>query len=197
MIEDEMLIARGGIIIQFKKNKTIFFEGNMPLFYHQIIEGSVRMVSINETGKEFIQGVFTKGQSFGEPVLIIEAPYPASAVANEDSIVIKISKENFLNILKEFPEILFRFTQVLAKRIYYKSIIGKEIAIYNPEHRIYTILSLLKKNISASYLKKFKIEISRQQIADMAGLRVETVIRTIRSLQKKDKIKIEKGKIYM
>ncbi|MEP6594688.1 MAG: Crp/Fnr family transcriptional regulator, partial [Ginsengibacter sp.] len=155
------------------------------------------MVNTNEAGKEFIQGMFTKDQSFGEPCLIIEEPYPASAVANEDSIVIKTSKEKFLNILKEFPEILLRFTQVFAKRIYNKSIIAKEIAIYNPEHRIFTILNLFKKNISENNRKKLKVEISRQQIADMTGLRVETVIRTIKTLQKKDKIKIEKGKIYM
>jgi CRP-like cAMP-binding protein len=197
MINHEILLARGGVISRFKKNQPIFLEGNLPLHYYQLIEGSVRMVNTNEVGKEFIQEMFLKDQSFGEPLLITEVPYAASALANEDSIIIRVSKEDFLKILDEFPGILLEFVQVFANRIHNKSIIAKEIAIYNSEHKIFTILNLYKKKNAGNNLKKFKVDISRQQIADMIGLRVETVIRTVSSLQRKDKLKIEKGKIYM
>lgn len=197
MIEIEKLVAHGGITISYKKNQTIFFEGNKPLFYYQVLDGSIKMVNTNDKGKEFIQGIFTKNQSFGEPVLFIDQPYPAGAVANENSVVIKIRKQSFLNIVDEFPEILLSFTQVFAKRIYNKSIIAKEMALHNPEHRIFTVLNLFKKNTPGIKKKRFKIDMSRQQIADMTGLRVETVIRTIKALQKKNRIKIERGKIFL
>jgi CRP-like cAMP-binding protein len=41
-----------------------------------------------------------------------------------------------------------------------------------------------------------KIKLTRQQIADMTGLRVETVIRTIKQLEEKGEVTIEKGKVY-
>jgi CRP-like cAMP-binding protein len=41
-----------------------------------------------------------------------------------------------------------------------------------------------------------KIELTRQQIADMTGLRVETVIRSIRELERNGHLKIERGKVY-
>lgn len=166
------------------------------MYYFQIAEGSIKMVSVNDTGKEFIQGIFKAGDSFGEPVLLIDEPYPATAVANEDSLIIKLDKIVFLNILKENPVIHFQFSKVLAKRIYHKSLIAKEISTYGPEHRIFSVLKIFKKNYNLNG-EAYKVELSRQQIADMTGLRVETVIRNIKKLQQKKLINIQKGKIYM
>ena len=41
-----------------------------------------------------------------------------------------------------------------------------------------------------------QIKLTRQQIADMTGLRVETVIRVMRQLHEKGVIQIQKGKVY-
>jgi len=40
------------------------------------------------------------------------------------------------------------------------------------------------------------VEITRQQIADLTGLRVETVIRSIKSLERKGELSIVKRKVY-
>jgi CRP/FNR family cyclic AMP-dependent transcriptional regulator len=128
---------------------------------------------------------------------LIKEPYPASAVASDDTSVIKLNKEIFLTLLKKIPEIHYSFTELFAKRDHEKSIITKEIAIHNPEHRILKILNLFRKNIAGYSRKKIRMEISRQHIADMTGLRVETVIRTIKNLEKREMIKIIKGKIYL
>jgi CRP-like cAMP-binding protein len=197
MILQTLLIDRGGIIRNYMKNQSIFFEGDMPGFYYQILQGSIRMVNMNERGREFIQGIFKNGESFGEPVLLIDEPYPASAVANEDTLLIKISKEEFLKILKEFPEILFQFTKIMAQRVYNKSLVAKAISINKPEYRVLSIFKILKDTYGDPGSENYKVELSRQQIADMTGLRVETVIRTIRKLQEKEVIKIQKGKIYL
>src|ERR1035437_9880999 len=189
MIPQKLLLDKGGTFRKYKKNQSIFFEGNMPGFYYQIVNGSIKMVSVNESGKEFIQGIFDSGQSFGVPALLVEKPYPASAVANEDTLLIKISKD--------YPKINFQFTKILAKIIYNYSLIAKAISANKTEGKVLTILKIHKENCGDQGIKNFKIELSRQQIADMTGLRVETVIRTIKKLENKNELKIEKGKIYM
>lgn len=40
------------------------------------------------------------------------------------------------------------------------------------------------------------VKLTRQQIADMTGLRVETVIRSIRQMEEKGELVIDKGKVY-
>lgn len=196
MIDENFLMDKGATLRKYKKDQCIFYEGDKGMYYFQIIEGSIKMVSVNDTGKEFIQGIFKNGESFGEPVLLIDEPYPASAVANEDSIILKLDKQLFLNILKENPGIHFLFSQVLAKRIYHKALMAKEILTNGPENRVFSILKMFKKDNHLNG-KHYKVELSRQQIADMTGLRVETVIRSVKKLQEKKLIKIEKGKIYM
>lgn len=197
MISQGLLLNRGGIIRKYKKNQNIFFEGDMPKFYYKVIEGTIKMVSINESGREFIQGIFTNGQSFGEPVLLINKPYPATAVVTEEASIIKLPREEFLKILLEFPEINFQFSKILASRIYDKAMIAKAITLYTPEHRIVSFFKTLKEDNKAHTKFTHKVELSRQAIADMIGFRVETVIRAIKNLEKKNLIKIEKGKIYL
>ena len=196
MIDEKLLLEEGATIRKYKKNQSIFYEGDKGMYYFQIAKGSIKMVSVNDTGKEFIQGIFKAGDSFGEPVLLLDEPYPATAIANEDSAILRLNKEAFISILKKYPDIHFRFSQVLAMRIYQKAIMAKEITTYGPEHRIFSVLKILKKDSKLNGAP-YKVELSRQQIADMTGLRVETVIRSIKKLQEKKLINIEKGKIYL
>ena len=197
MIPQKILSDRGGAFRNYVKNQFVFFEGDAPGFYYQIIKGSIRLVSVNENGREFIDGIFKTGESFGEPALLIDELYPVSAVANEDTLLIKIRKEEFKKILKEFPEIHFQFTNILAKRVYNKSLIAKAISINEPERRVLSVFKILKNIYGVPGLKDYKVELSRQQLADMIGFRIETVIRTIKRLEKKDIFKIQKGKIYL
>lgn len=197
MIQEEILIHYGGIIKKYYKEECIFFEGDEPLFFYQISCGSVRMVNVFNDGKEFIQGIFTAGESFGEPVLLINAVYPATAIANEDTLVLKIKKENFLYLLHHHNDILFSFTQMLCKRLLHKSVIAREISGEKPAHRIYALLIMLKNQNGCFPNEKLKVELSRQRIADMVGLRVETVIRAMKQLEQKGLISIQKGKVYV
>lgn len=197
MILEEVLLAYGGTFRKYAKRQCIFFEGGEPLFYYQITEGSVRMINMFEDGKEFIQGMFKKGESFGEPVLLIDAVYPATAIANEDTIVLKIKKENFLYLLHDNNDILFAFTQLLSKRLLNKAIMAREISGEKPLHRVATLLSIFKKESGCSNDQKFKVELSRQRIADMVGLRVETVIRVMKKLEEQGVVSIKNGKAYV
>ncbi|HEY6976561.1 MAG TPA: Crp/Fnr family transcriptional regulator [Chitinophagaceae bacterium] len=197
MVQKDILLNQGGVFEKYKKNECIFFEGDMPAFYFQIFEGSVRIVNVNEDGREFIQDIFKKDESFGEPALFIDASYPATAIANEPTTLIKIRKRNFLRIINEHPNVHFSFTRLLAKRLYWKTAIIKEIVAENPEHRLTSYLRILKKNSGIVNKEKYKVELSRQQIANMTGLRVETVIRTIKKLESLGIVTIEKGKVYV
>ncbi|HSK11599.1 MAG TPA: Crp/Fnr family transcriptional regulator, partial [Phnomibacter sp.] len=134
-INSDILITWGAVFRRHKKGEMIFQEDSRAIFYHQIEEGTVKMVNCNEQGKEFIQGFFEAGDSFGEPPLFYEGKYPASAVADSDCTIIKLRKESFLDILKDNPKIHMDITITLAKRMHIKSIVARELACYEPEHR--------------------------------------------------------------
>jgi len=61
----------------------------------------VGLNNYHEDGKEFIQNIFTNGQSFGESLLFNEKPYPMNAFAITDSVILKLAKKDFFSLLQQ------------------------------------------------------------------------------------------------
>lgn len=140
MITISLLEEYGGTIKHFKNGALIFEQGKQPLYYYQIISGEVKMNNYNDEGKEFIQGIFYKDQCFGEPPLFIDQVYPANAVAVIDSEVIIITKNKFLELLKNNSDISLKIIKNLSQRLYYKSVMAAEISSQDPEHRVLRLI---------------------------------------------------------
>ena len=196
MIDIDILLACGAAYKKIAANEIIFREDTCAQFYYQLVSGSVRWVNINEEGKEFLQVMIEPGDCFGELPLFDGQPFAATAIANEDAVIIRLHCSIFHQLIKETPEIHFAFSKLLSERLRLKFLILKEMANHNPEHSISSLLSYFKQTKKNICPKCNKINLTRQQIADMMGLRVETVIRTIKSLQQKGLLTIDKGKVY-
>lgn len=195
MITQEILEHYGSIIKQVPKDNFLWMEGDQANHYYQIKTGKVKMLNINVDGKEFVQGVFEDGQSFGEPPLFQDAPYPAAAMTLIETEVYKLAKESFFNLLKDHFDIHLKFTAILTKRLMYKAMIMKEISNHDAGHRVLTFIDHLKKGYGHDD-QPFEVTFTRQQLSDMLGLRVETVIRTIKQLEKDDELKIVDRKVF-
>jgi CRP-like cAMP-binding protein len=141
MIDENLLIAYGSAEVFVKKGEHLFHEKQKAKHYFQVKSGKIKMFNLNADGKIFTQGLFEVGGSFGEPPLFTDSNYPASTVAEEDTVVLKLSKSHFFRLLKENPEIHFEITRMLATRLLYKSMQLKEISSFKPEHRILTQLA--------------------------------------------------------
>lgn len=196
MIDEKLLEKYGANTKTLEKMEVIFHEGNKANSYYQIIKGKVKMSYYNESGDEFVLGIFSDKESFGEPPLFGHFDYPANAEAVEKTTLYVLSYEKLLNLLKDNFEVHLSITSNLSKRIAYKSFMMKEIAVYDPEHRVLSLIDYFKSNMNIESEIIFKIPFTRQQIANMTGLSVETVIRVTKKLEQKELIKIIKGKIY-
>jgi len=194
-IDLDLLYSWGAVAKKYKKNEIVFDEDEVANFYYQILDGSVRMYNSNDEGKEFTQGIFCKGDGFGEPPLFINETYPSKAITVLDSTIIKLSKDKFLKILDEYPSIQKYFLVLLAQKIHSKSKTSKEIINQKPEFRVIAFLNSFKKKSGNSNVK-ILIPYTRQEIANYTGLRVETVIRVFAQMNKDNKVEIINHKIY-
>ena len=206
MIPLEVLKKYGAKEIVLKKDDVIFREGDEALNYFQIAAGSVKMITNSEDGQEFIQGIFKAEDSFGEPPLFSSFPYPSTAIALEPTVIIKLPKDNFFNLLKENFEIHLQLDKILCQRLKYKSMILSEISFYDPEHRIMSLLKYLKEDSAGNGSNRngmsrvnhtYIVPFTRQQIANMSGLRVETVIRTVKKMESDGKLQLDGRKIKL
>ncbi|NJW52325.1 Crp/Fnr family transcriptional regulator [Salinimicrobium oceani] len=196
MIDEDLLIKYGAKRVEYSKGDQLFREGESALNFYQIALGEIKMNNYNEDGKEFIQGIFSIGQSFGEPPLLANVKYPANAEAISDAQVFQLPKMPFLELLSSNPKVHLKITETLAKRLHYKAIMASEISSQEPEHRILRIIDYLKSRDKVEGRFQYRLDLTRQQLADLTGLRVETVIRATKSLEKKEELQIRKRKVY-
>ncbi len=197
IIPEDILVERKAQVINYKRDDYIFYEDDRPDFYYQIKSGSVKMSSYSTDGQEFIQGVFREGQSFGEPAIFGGFPYPNNAIALEDSVLYRVPVTVFFEILKNNFDLHMKFNLIMSERLRYKSTLLKEISSYSPDHIVMTLLNYIRNEYAEKRDSSFFVPYTRQQIADMTGLRVETVIRTIKKLQKEGKLDIKSHKILL
>lgn len=194
MLDYELLIQAGAVVRTYAKGELILKEGNKARFYFQLVTGEVKMVNTGDNGQEFIQGMFKAGQSFAEPPLFLESGYPASAVAITDAGILVLEKSRFIQLLQQHFDVQLRLLETLSQRLYFKSVMAREISLYDAGHRIITLIDFLKEREGFAG-QLYPVTLTRQQIADLTGLRVETVIRAIRYLSGKELV--QKGrKIY-
>jgi len=195
-IDVNLLFTRGAVATKYKKNDIVFQEGEAAQFYYQIIDGGVRAYHSNAKGKEFTQGLFCAGEGFGEPPLFIDETYPCKAITVKDSTILKLSKDNFLKILDDYPPIQKFFLLLLAKKIHSKSKTSNAIINQNPEFRITAFLNSFKIKSGSTNDDKVLVPYTRQEIANYTGLRVETVIRAFTKMKNSCKVEIIDHKIY-
>ncbi len=182
---------------QFQKGAVLFREGQMAQSFFQVESGEIRMYNFNDEGKEFIQGIFTDKDSFGEPPLFNGKKYLTNAMATVDSHVWVMSKDNFFRMLTDVPVTALAVCLRLSDRLYYKSIMAMEISSEDAEHRLLRFFDYLKENVGRlEPSEQYHINLTRQELADLTGLRVETVIRAVKSLERKKAVSIVDRKIF-
>jgi CRP-like cAMP-binding protein len=194
-IEPETLYSYGGEKKTYKQKEIIYREGDHAAYYYQILHGKVKLNSYNEEGKEFIQNIIGGNQSFGDSLLFIEKFYVMNAICLVESEIIRLPKNNFLELLENNPKISLEMNACLSQRLYFKAIMLQNMSSPNPVLRLEGLLNYLKSYHDGDCEQCFPVELTRQQIANLTGLRVETVIRNLKKMEKLGKLKIQDRKI--
>lgn len=194
-IDRELLYSFGAEDKSYKTGDLIFREGDHALYYFQITEGKVKLNNYNEEGKEFIHNILGENQSFGDSLLFLDKLYPTNAISLKASKIIRIPKDKFLELMRIYPEISLSMNACLSQRLYYKVLMIRYMASPSPVLRLKGLMDYLKSYTENDCQFCFHVELTRQQIANLTGLRVETVIRTLKKMSEENSLKIDKKRI--
>jgi CRP/FNR family transcriptional regulator len=193
-IDVDTLLAYGATPKEWHKGELIFSQGNEARYFHQIDAGMVKMTSLTNDSKEFIQGVFADGNSFGEPALMLSKPYPASAYAVSDSVIYRLSKDKFLLLLDDHPALFKKLFNIFCERLYCKTLTANILVNNSPEEKLIGFFDKIKSECKLN--ENGLVPYTRQQIADFTALRVETVIRALSKLADKKIVTIHNHKVF-
>jgi hypothetical protein len=94
----------GHVIRQGKRGEAMYL----------VLEGEVRALRIVE-GREFLLGIIPAGQWFGEMAVLDRGPRDVDVIANKDSVLLQLSRDDFERMQREAPLLANQFLLVLAR----------------------------------------------------------------------------------
>ncbi|HSB69989.1 MAG TPA: cyclic nucleotide-binding domain-containing protein [Candidatus Methylomirabilis sp.] len=110
-----------GRIVTYTKDMVLFKEGDQGEALYLVVDGSVRVSKTGPGSADQPMAFMERGSCFGEMALVDEFPRSATAVANQESRILFIEKQAFLNFLEQHPvvgrKILWAFCRSLSMRL--------------------------------------------------------------------------------
>ncbi|MDA8432699.1 MAG: Crp/Fnr family transcriptional regulator [Nitrospiraceae bacterium] len=184
---------------KYRKKEAVFSEGDPSEWLYIVKNGKVKITKLSQEGKEIILEIISPNEFFGGIAVLRGFPYPANAVAMEDTEVIKVSRRNLMSIVDRFPNLMYCMATNIGDRIKGSHETLKSIALEKVESRIASLLIKLSDKAGEKTPEGMVItmKLTKQDIAEMVGTTVETSIRTMSKFSKAGLIGTKAGRILI
>jgi CRP/FNR family transcriptional regulator, cyclic AMP receptor protein len=189
------ILATGRNSNKYKKKQTIYTEGNHPNQLYYVVKGKVKAYRANDDGKELVTELYSAGDFLGHIALLEGTVYRDTAEALEESELAVIPKEDFDELIKNNPDVLRKLVELLAKNISEKENHLLRLAYNSLRRKVADALLLLQKKYQETPTDQFVIDISRENLATIAGTATESLIRTLGDFRQEKLIDIKDGYI--
>ena len=181
----------------YKKKQTIYSETNRPNCLFYLLKGKVKTYKINDDRKELVTGLYNQGDFLGHIALLENTNYKETAEAIEETELAVIPKEEFESLISNSPEVSRKFIQLLAKNISEKETHLLALAYNSLRKKVADSLLLIFRKYNADRKPGFSIDVSRENLATIAGTATESLIRTLSDFKSEKLIEIRDGAILI
>lgn len=184
-------------INHYKKKQIIYSEGNHPNKLYYIEKGKIKTFKTNADGKEFTVGLHGEGEFIGYIAMLEGTVYKETAQAIGESDIAIIPIEEFRGLIESNKEVMQKFIKLLAKNVAEKEAQLLGLAYNSLRKRVADALMTLQQKYKKSSSEKFSIQISREDLANIAGTATESLIRTLSDFKSEKLIDIHAGEIVI
>lgn len=179
----------------YKKKQIVYFEGNHPTRLFYVLKGKIKAFKRNEDGKQLVTELYSPGDFLGYIALLEGTIYNDTAEAMDNTELALIPKEDFEELLNNNKEVAQKFIRLLAKNVTEKETQLLGLAYNSLRKKVADALLLLQKKYQQTSEDKFVINISRENLATIAGTATESLIRTLSDFRSEKLVDIKDGNI--
>ncbi len=190
-------LAEEGNISKLKKKQIIYNEGNHAVRLYYVQSGKVKTYKTNDDGKELVTGIYNEGDFFGYIAILEHSTYKETAEALEDCEIAIIGKDNFEGLINNNRDVLKKFVELLAKNISDKEQQLLGLAYNSLRKKVADALVTVYNKYKDDKAERFAMDISRDNLATIAGTAKESLIRTLSDFKEEKLIDIVKGDIIV
>jgi CRP/FNR family transcriptional regulator len=196
--ELQMLAART-VRKLFSSGELLFSEGEPCAGMHIIARGKVRIFKTSVNGREQVLAVNVPGESIAEVPVFDGGPYPASAVAIEDTEIAFISRRDFNAYCLEHPEVSLKVLTVVGTRL--RRLVGiiEELSFTTIRQRLIATLLKLAQSEGKKTARgiEFQLPASHQELANQLGTVRELISRNLTRLQAEGLLDVDARQIVV
>jgi CRP/FNR family transcriptional regulator len=172
--------------IDYGQDELIFMEGAPAFGFYLVFSGAVKVVKRSAKGKSQILKIVGPGGMLGETTLFDKTVHNAYAKTLVPSKVGFIERGDFFYFLERHPKVIFRFFERLSLELKaFQNKLAERSYASSKERLARLILAL----------GKLGVELSRGELAEMAGVSSKTAIRTLGELESRGIIALENRRI--
>ncbi len=182
---------------KYKKKQLVFSQGNRPTCLFYIQKGKVKVYKSNEDGKELVVNLYNEGDFLGHITLLENTNYKDTAEAMEESEIAIIPKDDFELLVNNNQQVSKKFIQLLANNISEKENQLLGMAYNSLRKKVADALIRMCKKYNAGKEENFSIDISRDNLASIAGTATESLIRTLSDFKAEKLIDIKESSIII
>jgi CRP/FNR family transcriptional regulator len=179
------LLAARTVRKLFSAGELLFSEGEPCNGLHIIARGKVRIFKTSISGREQVLALNGPGESVAELPVFDGGPYPASAVAIEDTEIAFISRRDFNAYCLEHPQVALKVLSVVGARL--RRLVGiiEELSFTTIRHRLISALLQLAQSGGRKTERgvEFQLPASHQELANQLGTVRELISRNLMRLQ--------------
>ena len=191
---DRRTIAEVSRVEAFGKGELIFEQESPSDAFYAIAAGRVKIFKRMPNGKELILEVFGPGDPLGAVAVYLDRPFPASAMALEDTTCVIIPRLAFFRLLETNPSLVRGLLLGFTTRLVELTNRLAELSGGRIEPRFARLFLKLASEMGRAERGGtfIPLALSRQELADMTGTTVETCIRIMSRWNKEATVSTEK-----
>lgn len=183
----------------FTGGELIFSEGEPCNGLHIIARGKVRIFKTSVNGREQVLALNGPGESVAELPVFDGGPFPASAIAVDDTEIVFISRRDFQAYCMEHPEVALKVLSVVGERL--RRLVGiiEELSFTTIRERLISVLVKLAQSEGRKTASgiEFLLPGTHQELANQLGTVRELISRNLMRLQAEGLVEVEARRIVV
>lgn len=181
-----------------RRDEPVYRQGDLPTEMYQLLSGGIKICNYSLDGREFVTAEFRAGDCVGEMGLIDGLPRVSHAIATEDSELRVLSKSDFDELVKEYPEFSNQVMLTLCRRLRWAYGLNAEASGLLLQQRLALhLFRLAQSHGNLDEEGNLYISISQEQLGRMLGASRQTINKELKVLMKDGYVDLRYGKIYL
>lgn len=188
------------VVRRYERGEILFHEGDPCEGMYFVRSGRVRVFKSSPDAREQVLLLAGEGESFNEVPNFDDGPNPASADALEPTTVVLLPKTTLLKLTDRYPSLGLAMLRQFAVRLRHLTSIVEDLSFKHVTSRLAKIL--LQYGVDADRdtggpAEGTRRRLTQQEMAAMIGTAREMVSRSLRTLEARGAIKVDRQRIVI